>query len=114
MLFWAGIVRHRLSANQIFRCLKLKKIENYVRYHADFLLPLKLQKNMLFLVMIPKYSWPISLQDFLLSTCLTAMESIADEFFVVELRQYILVLYFLGFDNGIILYIAQVGYDEPN
>ena len=42
------------------------------------------------------------------------MESIADEFFVVELRQYILVLYFLGFDNSIILYIAQVGYDEPN
>ena len=45
---------------------------------------------------------------------LTAMESIADEFFVVELCQYILVLYFLGFDNGIILYIAPVGYDEPN
>ena len=41
LLFWAGIVWHRLSANQIVRCFKLK---NYMRYQVDFLLPLKLQK----------------------------------------------------------------------
>ena len=33
-----------LSANQIVRCFKLKKLENYMRYQVDFLLPLKLQK----------------------------------------------------------------------
>ena len=41
LLFWAGIVLHKLSANQIVRCFKLKK---YMRYKVDFLLPLKLQK----------------------------------------------------------------------
>ena len=44
LLFWAGIVRHRLSANQIVRCFKLRKLKNYMRYQVDFLLPLKLQK----------------------------------------------------------------------
>ena len=44
LLLWAGIVRHRLSANQIFRCAKLKKLENCMRYQVDFLLSLKLQK----------------------------------------------------------------------
>ena len=44
MLFRVGIVGHRLSANQIFRCFKRKKLENYLRYHIEFLLPLKLQK----------------------------------------------------------------------
>ena len=44
LLFWAGIVWHRLSANQIIRCFKLKKLKNYMRYQVDFLLPLKLQK----------------------------------------------------------------------
>ena len=44
ILFWAGIFRHRLSANQIVRCFTLKKLENYMRYQAEFLLPLKLQK----------------------------------------------------------------------
>ena len=44
MLFWAGIVRHRLSANQKVRFCKLKKLENYVRCQFDFLLPEKLQK----------------------------------------------------------------------
>ena len=39
-----GIVRHRFSANQIVRCFKLKKLENYISYQVDFLLPLKLQK----------------------------------------------------------------------
>ena len=27
LLFWAGIVRHRLSANQIVRCLNLKNLK---------------------------------------------------------------------------------------
>ena len=40
----ACIVWHRLSANQIVRCFKLKKLKNYMRYQVDFLLPLKLQK----------------------------------------------------------------------
>ena len=44
MLFWVDIVRHRLSANQIVRRFKLKKLENYMRYQVDFLLPWKLQK----------------------------------------------------------------------
>ena len=44
MLFWAGLVRHGLSSNQIVRCFKLKKLENCVTYQVDFLLPLNLQK----------------------------------------------------------------------
>ena len=43
-LFWTGIVWHRLSANQIVRCFKIKKLKNYMRYQVDFLLSLKLQK----------------------------------------------------------------------
>ena len=43
-LFWAGIVWHRLSANQIVRCFKLKKLKSYMSYQVDFWLPLKLQK----------------------------------------------------------------------
>ena len=44
MLFWAGIIRHSLSANQIVRCFKLKKLESNRRYQVDFLLPLKLEE----------------------------------------------------------------------
>ena len=44
MLFWAGIVRHSLSANQIVRCFKLKKLKKDMRYHIDFFLPLKLEE----------------------------------------------------------------------
>ena len=44
MLFWVDIVRHRLSAYQAVRCFKLTKLDNYMRYQVDFLLPLKLQK----------------------------------------------------------------------
>ena len=39
-----GIFRHMISANQIGRCFKLKRLENYMRYQVNFLLPLKLQK----------------------------------------------------------------------
>ena len=42
MLFWVEIVR--LSANQIVRYVRLKKLENYMRYQVNFLLPLKLRK----------------------------------------------------------------------
>ena len=63
LLFWAGIVWHRLSANQIVRYFKLKKLKNYMRYEVNFLLPLKLQKYAI-LGYAAKYSWPISLQDF--------------------------------------------------
>ena len=48
MLFWACIVWHRLSVNQIVRCFKLKKLKNYMNYQVDFLLPLKLQKTYYF------------------------------------------------------------------
>ena len=44
LLFWAGIIWHRLSARQIVRYFKLKKLKNYMKYQVDFLLPLKLQK----------------------------------------------------------------------
>ena len=44
LLFQADIVWYRLSANQIVRCFKIKKLKRYMRYQVDFLLPLKLQK----------------------------------------------------------------------
>ena len=44
LLFWAGIIWCRLSANQIVRYFKLKKLKSYMKYQVDFLLPLKLQK----------------------------------------------------------------------
>ena len=44
LLFWAGIVWHRLSDNQIVRYFQLKKLKNYMRHQVAFLLPLKLQK----------------------------------------------------------------------
>ena len=43
--FWAGIVWHRLSANQIVRCFKFEKLKNHMSYQVDFLLPLKLKKK---------------------------------------------------------------------
>ena len=71
MLLWAGIVRHSLSANQIVRYFKLKKLKKGMRYLVDFFLPLKLEEIMLFWVMTPKYSWSVSSQDILLLVCLT-------------------------------------------
>ena len=65
LLFWAGIVWHRLSVSQIVRYFKLKKLKNYIRYQVYFLLPLKLQEYTI-LSYSAKCSWPISLQDFLL------------------------------------------------
>ena len=44
MLLWAGIARHSLSANQIVRCFRLKKLKKDMRYQVDFLLPLKLEE----------------------------------------------------------------------
>ena len=32
MLFWAGIVWYRVSANHIVRCYKLKKLKSYMRF----------------------------------------------------------------------------------
>ena len=52
LLFWAGIVWHRLSTNEIVRSFKLKKLRSYMRYQVDFLLPWKLQKISLFWVML--------------------------------------------------------------
>ena len=44
MQFWAGSVRHSLSANQVVRCFKLKKLKKDTRYQVDSLLSLKLEK----------------------------------------------------------------------
>ena len=44
LVFWAGIVWHRISANQVVRDFKLEKLNNYMMYQVDFLLLLKLQK----------------------------------------------------------------------
>ena len=44
MLFWAGIIRHSLSANQIVRCFKRKKLQKDMRYPVDVLLPLNLEE----------------------------------------------------------------------
>ena len=54
MLFWAGIVRHSLSANQIVRCFKLKNLKNNLRYQVDFLLPLKLEKILCYFGLWPQ------------------------------------------------------------
>ena len=53
MLFWAGIVRHSLSANQIVRCVKLKKIKKDIRCQVNFLHPLKLEETCYF-VLLPQ------------------------------------------------------------
>ena len=65
LLFWASIFWHGLSANQIVIYFKLKKLKNCLRYQVDLLLPLKQQKHAI-LGYATKYSWPISLQGFLL------------------------------------------------
>ena len=36
MPFLVGIVRHWLSTNQVARCFKFTKLENYIRYQIDF------------------------------------------------------------------------------
>ena len=54
MLFWVGIVRHSLSANQIVRCFKLKNLKNNLRYQVDFLLPLKLEKILCYFGLWPQ------------------------------------------------------------
>ena len=70
MLFWAGIVRHSLLANHIVRCFKFKKLKKKYEVSSWFFASIEARRNiMLFWVTIPKYSWPISLQDFLLLAC---------------------------------------------
>ena len=71
LLFWAGIFRHRLSANQIVKCFKLKKIENYMRYQVDCLFPLKLQKISCYFRLCRQILLVYQLENFLLFTCLT-------------------------------------------
>ena len=44
MIFWAGIVSHSLSTNQIVRYFKLKKLKKDMRYQVDFFLPLNLEE----------------------------------------------------------------------
>ena len=53
VLYWAGIVRHSLSANHIVRCFKLKKLKKDMRYQAEFLLPLKLEEILCYFVLWP-------------------------------------------------------------
>ena len=54
MLFWTGIVRYSLSANQIVRCFRLKKPKKYMRYQVDFLLPLKLEEILCYFGLWPQ------------------------------------------------------------
>ena len=54
MLFWAGIVRYSVSANQIFGCFKLKKLKKDMRYQVDFLLPLKLEQILCYFGLWPQ------------------------------------------------------------
>ena len=65
MLFWADVVRHGLSANQIVRCFKLKKILKTIWGVKLFFAPIETTKNIVhFWVITPKYSGEISFQDF--------------------------------------------------
>ena len=66
MLFWVDIVRHRLSANQIVRRFKLKKLQNYMRYQVDFLLPWKLQKVSCYFGLRPQNTLTLDLFDLLI------------------------------------------------
>ena len=69
---WASIFRYRLSVNQIDRCLKPKNLKKRYEVSSWFFASIEARRNiMLFLIMTSKYSWPISLQDFLLLACLT-------------------------------------------
>ena len=54
MLFWTGIVRYSLSANQIVRCFRLKKPKKHMRYQVDFLLPLKLEEILCYFGLWPQ------------------------------------------------------------
>ena len=54
MLFWAGIVRHSLSANQIVRCFKLKKLKKDMRYQDGSLVSLKLEEILCYYGLWPK------------------------------------------------------------
>ena len=71
MLFWAGIVGHSLSLNQIVRCFKLKKAQKEDELSSWFFASIETRRTskLLFCVMIPIYSWPIGLQDILLLAC---------------------------------------------
>ena len=54
---------------------RVKKLKNYMGYQVDFLLPLKLQKYAI-LGYATKYSWSISLQDFLLLLLLVNLNTV--------------------------------------
>ena len=54
MLFWAGIVRHSFSVNQIVSCFKLKKFKRDMRYQLDFFLSLKLEEILCYFGLWPQ------------------------------------------------------------
>ena len=54
MLFWAGIVRHSFSVNQIVCCFKLKKFKKDMRYQLDFFLSLKLEEILCYFGLWPQ------------------------------------------------------------
>ena len=71
-LFWAGILRHSVSANQIVRCFKLTNFKNSMRYYVDFLLPLKLKEMSYNFGLWPQNTLGQSdCRIFLLLTCVT-------------------------------------------
>ena len=54
MIFWAGIVRHSLSANQIVKYFKLKKLKKDMRCQVDFFLPLTLEEILCYFGLWPQ------------------------------------------------------------
>ena len=54
MIFWAGIVRHSLSANQIVRGFKLKKLAKDMRYQVDLFFPLKIEEILYYFGLWPQ------------------------------------------------------------
>ena len=54
MIFWAGIVRHSLSDNQIVKYFKLKKLKKDMRCQVDFFLPLKLEEILCYFGLWPQ------------------------------------------------------------
>ena len=72
VLFWAALSGIASQPFRLSDVLNRKKLEHDMRYQVDYFASVEARKNfMLFWVMTPKYSWPISSQGFLLLTCLT-------------------------------------------
>ena len=74
LLFWTGMSGIGSHPTRLSDILNLKKLKSYMKYQVDFLLPLKVQKYAI-LDYATIYSWPISLQDFLLLLLLVNLDT---------------------------------------